>query len=395
MTTTAPAVAYDMYDRAIYASPYETYRRLRDEAPIYYNDSYDFHAVSRFDDVLRVLTDRDAFLSGRGSTYSNIKADVQIPEGLFVAEDDPIHAVHRGLVSRLFTPRSINGLEPRIRALCDEMFDSVAGLGRFDFMKDVAVKIPVRVIAMLVGLPESDHAELHEIAHQTENSTQEVALAGISAMAGFFDEYLAWREGHPTDDIMSQLLTMEFEDQTGTIRHLSRQEMVTFLVLVTSAGSDTTATALGWAAKVLADHPDSRRELADDLSLVTGAAEEVLRIEPPSYHFARYVARDVEFHGTTVPEGSVIVVVPGAANRDERHFPEADRFDIGRKPGTIFTFSFGTHFCLGAALARLELRIGIETMLQRFGGQWTVDEEQAVMREAVNTRGYEHLPVEV
>jgi cytochrome P450 len=193
---------------------------------------------------------------------------------------------------------------------------------------------------------------------------------------------------------MTQLLNMELEDETGTKRRLRREEIVTYLTLITSAGSDTTALEIGWAAKLLSDHPDQRQQLANDPTLYASAVEEVLRYESVSYHFCRSVAKGVQFHDTTVPADSVMVVLPGAANRDERQLTDPDTFDIRREPGQILTFSFGPHFCLGAALARLEIRVVLEATLGRFP-DWVVDEDGAKLTKGIDTRGWETLPVSV
>jgi cytochrome P450 len=395
---TTADVNFDMYDREIYASPYAVYRRLRDEAPLYYNEAYKFFAVSRFDDVSRVLSERDQFISGKGGVYNVVIAGIDMPAGLFIFEDPPGHTIHRALVSRLFTPRAVSRIEPQIRELFSQVTKSVAGEPRFDFMRDYAHKLPIRVIGMLLGLPESDHAQLQAVFHRNmnQNTAETVggALDGIIETAAWFTEYLDWRVEHPTDDLMTQLLNLEFEDETGTTRVLTRDELVTYLTLITGAGSDTTATAIGWAASLLSAHPDQRRMLREDPSLLGNAVEEVLRFEPPSYHIARTVAEDVEIQGETVPAGSIIVTLPASANRDERHYPDGDVFDITRTPGQTFTFSFGPHFCLGASLARLEMRIALEAMLEHFG-EWTVDCEASVMTGGIDTRGWDSLPVDI
>jgi cytochrome P450 len=398
VAVTTAGVNFDMYDREIYASPYAVYRRLRDEAPLYYNEAYKFYAVSRFDDVSRVLSERDQFISGKGGVYNVVSAGIDMPPGLFIFEDPPGHTIHRALVSRLFTPRAVSRIEPQIRDLFSQVTKSVSGEPRFDFMRDYAHKLPIRVIGMLLGLPESDHAQLQAVFHRNMNQntadTEGSALDGIAETAVWFSEYLDWRAEHPTDDLMTQLLNLEFVDETGTTRVLRRDELVTYLTLITGAGSDTTATAIGWAASVLSDHPDQRRMLRDDPSLLGNAVEEVLRFEPPSYHIARTVAEDVEIQGETVPAGSIIVTLPAAANRDERHYPDGDVFDVTRTPGQTFTFSFGPHFCLGASLARLEARIALEAMLEHFG-EWTVDRDAAVMTGGIDTRGWDSLPVDI
>lgn len=387
-----------MYDRELYASPYTMYRRLRDEAPLYYNAAYDFYAVSRFDDAARVLGDRDVFISGKGSVYQVAAAGVDMPDGLFIFEDPPRHPIHRSLVSRLFTPRAVSRIEPQIDALFNEAAESLVGTERFDFVRDFATMLPIRVIGMLLGLPEKDHASLRAAFHQSQNADtadpDKEALSGIVEAARWFTEYLDFRAEHPTDDLMTQLLAVEFEDETGTRRLLRREELLTFLTLITGAGSDTTVNAIGWGGMLLSDHPDQRRMLLEDPSLIPNAVEEVLRFEPPSYHIARTVAEDVELHGQTVPAGSVIIALPGAANRDERQYAGGDTFDVTRKPGTTFTFSFGPHFCLGAALARIETKIALEAVLKRFP-EWTVDRDDAVMTTGIDTRGWDALPVEI
>jgi cytochrome P450 len=401
MAMTTSDVNYDMYDRAIFAAPYEVMRRLRDEAPLYYNEQYDFFAVSRYADVARVLSERDIFISGKGMTYDLLKACVdmgmEMPDGLFICEDPPQHTMHRALVSRLFTPRAVNGLEPQIRELCREVVEPIEQASHFDFMTEVANRIPIRVIGMLLGLPRADQAELYAVFHQNLHadsaSPDGDALSGILECAALLDRYLEERVQRPTDDVMTQLLHMELTEENGETRPLRRDEMLTYLTLIASAGSDTTAMALGWAMKALGDNPNQRQALAADRSLMTSAVEEIIRYEAVSYHATRWVASDVDFHGQTVPAGSTMVVLPPAANRDERQFPEPDDFDIERSQGQNFSFGFGPHFCLGASLARLEMRVALDVILDALG-EWTVDVSQSSMVPGINTRGWEQLTIQ-
>jgi cytochrome P450 len=391
-------VYYDMYDRDIYASPYETYRRLRNDAPLYYNEKYDFYAVSRSADLSRVLIDRETFISSKGGVFNILSAGIEIPPGLFIFEDPPLHTMHRSLAARLFTPKAVAALEPQIRELCSEITDNLVGRERFDFMRDFALRLPVQVIGMLVGVPKADQMSLLETfqknLHERSADPEAAQLEGILEAAQWFNDYLDWREKNPANDVMTQLLNLQFEDETGATRKLRRDETVTYLTLITSAGSDTTATAVGWAGKLLSDHPDQRRELQANPALIPNAVEEVLRCEPPTYHFCRWVVRDAEFHGSTVPAESILVVVPPAANRDESRWERADEFDIHRQPGQIFTFSFGPHFCLGANLARIEARIALETILPRIP-DWTADAEHAELTLGIDTRGWDTLPVDI
>ena len=191
---------------------------------------------------------------------------------------------------------------------------------------------------------------------------------------------------------MTELLNAEFEDETGTRRRLTREEILLYVNLIAGAGNETTTRVVGWTGKVLAEHPEQRAELVGDRSLIPNAIEELLRYEAPSPVQARYVARDVEYHGEAVREGSVMVLLNGSANRDDRRFPDGDRFDIHRDIGHHLSFGYGIHFCLGAALARLEGRVALDEVLRRFP-EWEVDWDNAKMARTSTVRGWESLPV--
>ena len=260
------------------------------------------------------------------------------------------------------------------------------------------MRLPVQVIGALVGVPKADQQSLLETFQKSmhEGSADPEADFGRGALdaAVWFNDYLDWREKNPADDVMTQLMKFEFEDETGTRRTLRRDEIVTYLTLITAAGSDTTATAISWAGSLLGDHPDQRHELRDDPGLLPQAVEEVLRVEPPSYHYCRWSKKDTEFHGTTIPAESIVVMIPPAANRDETKWEDPERFDIHRKPFQHFTFSFGPHFCLGANLAKMEARIALESILARIP-DWTCDYENASLTKGIDTRGWETLPVDI
>jgi cytochrome P450 len=395
MTTTESAVYFDPFDLDIKANPYEVYRRLRDEAPLYYNEEHDFYLVSRFTDMQRLLTDREHFISAKGETFDVIRSGVTSPPGLFINEDAPQHTRHRSIVSILFTPKNMNALEPQARHFCAKKLDSLAGADRIDFVGDIGSEVPMRVVGMLVGIPDNDQVRLRdemERGLQRAYVADEAPLALMQAMYAVFGEYVDWRAEHPSEDLMTQLLSIEFEDDKGVGRRLTREEVLTFLILIASAGNDTTNRLIGWIGKVLADNPAQRQLLVRDPSLIPNAIEEILRLEPPSYHIARYVARDAEFYGQTVPAGSMLMCLPGAAHRDERNFPDPDTCDVRRNMGRTMTFGYGAHHCLGAALARMEGRIVLQEVLKRFPS-WEVDEENAKMTPGFITRGWESMPV--
>jgi cytochrome P450 len=396
MSTTAPDVYYDPYDWDIDTDPYPVWKQLRDQAPLYYNERYDFYALSRFDDVERASVDWRTYISGKGSVIELIRSGVDIPPGSILFEDPPTHDLHRGLLSRVFTPKRMQSIEPRVREFCARSLDPLVGQGGFDFVTDLGALMPMRTIGMLLGIPESDQQKLRDRIQQgfkMEDGTspapeQTYALSLGEDMA----EYIDWRADNPSDDLMTALLEAEFEDDTGTLRKLRRDEILGYVGLLNAAGNETTTNLISWTGKVLAEHPDQRQDLVDDPSLVPNAIEELLRYEAPSPIQARYVTRDVEHYDHTVPEGSVLALLTGSANRDERQFPDADRFNIHRKIDRHVTFGYGIHFCLGANLARLEGRIALDEVLQRWSS-WEVDWDNAVQNHTTTVRGWSKLPV--
>jgi cytochrome P450 len=397
-TAAAPTsdVYFDPYDVAINADPYPAFRRLREEAPLYYNETHDFYAVSRFADVTKTLVDHETFSSARGAIMELIKANIEIPPGTVIFEDPPIHDIHRKLLARMFTPRKVNGLEPKIREFCAQALDPLVGTDRFDFVTDLGAVMPMQVISALLGIPEDDQAMIRDHANaqlRTEaGKPMKQAEGGAMVLGELFETYIDWRADHPSDDIMTELLNAEFVDETGTTRNLSRQELLTYLNVVAGAGNETTTRLIGWAAKVLAEHPDQRRELVENPTLIPKAIEELLRFEPPAPHVSRYVTRDVELYGQIVPAGSVMMMLIGAAVRDHRQFPpDGDVFDIHRVARQHLAFSVGTHYCLGSALARLEGRVALEEILKRFP-EWDVDMASASLSPTSTVRGWDSMP---
>jgi cytochrome P450 len=388
-------IYYDPYDFAIDCDPYPIWRRMREEAPLYYNEKYDFYALSRFADVEKGLVDWDTYRSGRGSILELIRADFEIPAGLVLFEDPPIHDIHRGLMSRVFTPKKMNAIESKVRDFCARSLDPLVGTGGFDFVRDLGAQMPMRTIGMLLGIPEQDQEairdKLDEGMRLDPDNPGTASDAAVDSGAMFAD-YVDWRLEHPSDDLMTELLTAEFDDETGVHRRLRRDEVLTYINLIAGAGNETTTRLIGWTGKVLAEHPDQLRDIATDRSLVPAAIEELLRFEAPSPVQARYVAHDVEYYGQTVREGSVMVLVNGSGNRDDRQFADGDRFDIHREIGHHLSFGYGLHFCLGAALARLEGRVALDEVLKRWSG-WEVDYDNAVQAHSSTARGWESLPV--
>ena len=283
-------------------------------------------------------------------------------------------------------------LEPQIRAYCARSLDPFIGAERFDFVADLGAQVPMRTISMLLGIPESDQEDVRDRSTDSMRTEpgrpMQVKEVGNPEM---YTEYIEWRAEHPSDDLMTALLNAEYEDESGALRRLTREEILTYCTLIAGAGNETAARLISWTGKVLADHPDQRRELVADPSLIPNAIEEILRFEPPGHNFARYVTKDVELYGTTVPKGSVMVVLLGAANRDERRFPDGERFDVHRNIEKHVTFGYGIHYCLGAALARLEGQVALAEVLDRFP-EWEIDVDNAHLTSASVVRGWEALP---
>ena len=389
---------YDPFDFVIDDDPYPVWKRMREEAPLYYNEKHDFYALSRYDDVSRELPNWATYRSGRGTTMDVIKSGLQVPPGVILFEDPPLHDLHRRLLSRVFTPRRMEAIEPLTRHFCERALDPLIGSGRFDFIAHLGALIPMRTIGYLLGIPEEGQELIrantdHAIGLKDEGSYV-VADDAFEQAYQLFSDYIDWRAEHPSDDLMTALLTAEFDDESGVTRRLTRDEVLRYTQVLAGAGHETTGRLIGWLAKVLADHPDQRRDLVADRSLIPSAIDETLRFEPTGPHIARYVARDVEYYGTTIPEGSAILLLVGAANRDERRFARAGEFDVHRTDGQHLTFGYGLHFCLGASLARLEGRVALDELLNRWP-EWEVDLGEARLSATSTVRGWDSMPMVV
>src|SRR6478609_2531051 len=250
--STASDLNYDPYDVELNLTPYPMFARLREEAPLYYNAQHDFYAVSRFDDVNKAVIDHETFISGRGALLELIKSGMEMPPGTLIFEDPPIHNIHRNLLSRVFTPRKVLALEPQIRDFTARCLDPLVGTGRFDFVNDLGEQMPMRVIGMLLGIPEEHQRRVADHGEATLESKE----VDLMATGEVFAEFIDYRTEHPSDDIMTDLLNVEFEDETGTVRRLRREELLMYLTVVATAGAETTPPLIGWAGKTLAENPD-------------------------------------------------------------------------------------------------------------------------------------------
>jgi cytochrome P450 len=402
-TTSPDPVVFDPISADFFDSPYETYRRLRDEAPVYHSSEYGFWALSRYEDVAAAYRDHETFSSAKGATLDNVLDAVNddVDSQMFkviIAMDPPEHQRMRTLVSRVFTPRAIAALEPMVRAKIAG-FASTLDPKAFDVVADFSALFPVEIITTMLGVP-SEHSQqirlwldkMLERGHGSLGPSQEGVEAGYATGAYYFD-LVQQRRTQPRDDMVSRLIEAEIEEE-GEIRRLDDIEITGFVSLLGGAGAETVTKLIGSAVVAFADNPDQWQSLQEDRGKLPAAVEEILRYEPPAQYNVRYTMRDVTVRGTTIPAGSAVVLLNGAANRDERVFEDPDRFDIDRKRsiGYNLGFGYGVHSCLGAALARMESRIALDTLLDLIP-RYVIDRPGLERVNMINVSGWSKVPV--
>jgi cytochrome P450 len=393
-----PAVPYwDPYDTEIDENPYPIWKQLRDVSPVYRNEEYDFWALSRFDDVEAAHKDPATFSSAYGTVLERMSGDVDAT-GMMIFMDPPEHSHLRALVSRAFTPRRVAALQDRVRALCAELLDRHRGSTGFDYVQDFAAQLPSRVISSLVGVPPEDQEEQRRRVDGMFHIEPGVGMANDTsihsalALIGYLADLVDQRMAEPRDDLVSDLVRAEIVVEAGGTRRLTAEESTQFALLLYTAGTETVAKLLGNAAVVLAGYPDQRRALLQEPQAIPNAVEELLRFEPPSPINGRWTTSDVSLHGVEIPKGSKVLLLTGSAGRDDRVYVDPDRFDVHRNTPRHLSFGHGAHFCIGAALARLEGRIAIEETLVRFP-EWDVDPSGLRRAHTSTVRGYREVPV--
>jgi cytochrome P450 len=377
--------------------PYPLWKRMRDEAPVWHNDRHDFWALTRYHDIEHAHKDYETFVSSHGTTVETMSPD-PVDTGMIIWTDPPKHTMLRKLVSRAFTTRRISSIEERVREVCALLLDPHVGEAEFDYVQDFSAILPPTMISTLLGVPEQDREYLRTVVDAifyieegSDGMVNDVSAKALVDMNAYLAEQFEDRKRRPRDDMFTDLLDAEILDDDGKPRRLTDSELTEFVTVLFAAGSETVARHLGWAVDLLDRHPDQRAELVADPSLVPNAIEEILRYEAPSPVNARYVTRDVTFDDVTIPAGSRVILVTGSAGRDERKYPDPDVFDIHRVFDLHVTFGYGIHFCLGAALARMEGRIGVEETLKRWP-EWTLDRDRIVPLYTSTVRGYLNVP---
>jgi cytochrome P450 len=398
---TSTDLYWDPYDYDLHADPHPVWRRMREEAPLYRNDRYDFWALTRFQDVWDALGDWKTYSSAQGDILEIIRSG-PLPEHMqsLIMTDPPRHTALRQTLNRAFTPRRVADLEAQIRAYVQKLLDEFVTSTGFDYVADFGAKIPGMVIATMLGTPD---AALEEIRHLTDESlhleegeaTQDRHYTLAAALKEIHRVQLEARKIAPRDDLMSALLAAEITDARGTRRRLTDTEMLSFIGLLSAAGNETVAKFVGWAGATLARFPAERAKLVADPNLIANGVEEILRFEPPAMALARVTRRDVTLYDEVVPEGSAVVLVTAATGRDRLVFDDPDRFDVERPIERHLSFGFGAHVCLGAWLARIQAQIVLEETLARFP-EWDVDWDGCeIVHTGSSVRGYSKLPIRV
>ena len=398
--TTVP-VDFDPFSEEFFNGPFDRYRRLRDEAPVYHSEKYGFWALSRYDDVARAIKDCDTYSSARGVSL-DMFLDEPNPDmpALVIMMDPPDHTKMRKLVNKVFTPRSVTALEPMIRATITDFVDRL-DLNAFDAVQDFTALFPVEIITTMLGVPPGDRQQVRHWLDRALTRAPGDFRPSADGMAAniesglYYYELVQKRRAEPQDDMISQLTQVEVEREDGGVAKLTDIEITGFLSLLGGAGAETVTKLVASALVIFSERRDQWRMLQEDRSLIPAAFEEVLRFEGPVGYLIRYSMREVEIHGRTIPKHVPVVLVTGAATRDERAFPDPDTFDLHRKfGGHNLGFGYGAHSCLGAALARMEGRIALELLLDRMPS-YEVDHGALRRVNMTNVMGYSNVPVRV
>jgi cytochrome P450 len=394
---TAASVEFDPFSEDFFGNPYPTYALLREHQPVYYNEKHDFYALSRYQDVAAALKNWETFSSSRGVDLNSIKNGMKYSTGIIML-DPPEQSRLRVLVSRAFTPRAIAAKEPVVRETIEEY---AAGLGTtFDGVADFAAPFPVEVISKLLGVPPENRQRIRTtldfVLHRGDgiNQLSDEQTAVAIEMFEYFFSLVAERRESAGEDMISDLVGAEVEREDGSTTKLDDVEVAAFVSLLGGAGAETVTKFVGNALVLFARHPGQWQMLRENRDLVPTAVEEILRFEPPASYIGRYTMREFSAHGRTIPAGSAVLLLVGAATRDEDAYTDPESFDITREVRQNLAFGYGVHSCLGAALARMESQIALNILLDRMP-RFEVDESGLKRVNMSNVLGYKNVPVRV
>jgi cytochrome P450 len=391
---------FDPFSDDYFDDPSEVYRRLRDEAPVYFNPTYGFYALSRFDDVVVAHRDWHAFSSAHGVDLSMLTKDPDLARTLqlIIMMDPPEHDRMRTLVSRVFTPRAVAALEPMIRDVVGGLLDPLVEREQFDIVSDLAAPFPIEIISRMLGVPEGERQQIRErldLSLHREPGEMDPTPEGQAAMlelAGYFLDLVAEKRANPVDDMLSRLTQVTVDRGDGVETGLDDHEIAGFATLLGGAGAETVTKLVANAVVVFDQHRDQWARVTADQTLIPQALEELLRLLPPSQYQGRFSHEERTFEGGTIPAGHPVLLLTGAATRDPRAFDRPDEFDIDRPPSVAIAFGHGVHSCLGAALARMESRVALEEIASRWS-RLEVDPAGLRRVNMANVAGYANVPV--
>jgi cytochrome P450 len=397
---TKSKLVFDPFSEEFFNGAWETYRRMQEEAPVYYSEEYDFYALTRHADVTAGLKDFETYSSAYGIDLSMVRSGQQPPQSI-IFMDPPDHRHMRSLLNKVFTPRAIQSQRQMVTEKIDKYL-AAADPDRFDAVQDFSGPFPVEVITTMLGVPE-EHAQ--QIRHWIDESLTrelgqvEVGESGMQAninTAMLYYDLVKQRRDQPRDDLFTKLIEAELECENGEKRNLDDLEIAGFATLLGGAGAETVTKLVGNAPVVFARFPDQWQKLLDDRSKIPAAVEELLRYEAPSQYQVRRSMKDVHLHGVTIPAGKPIFLINGAANRDPDAWTDPDKFDIDRDrtEAQNMGFGYGIHSCLGAALARMESALALEKLLD-FMPRYEVDWDGCERVHMQNVMGWKHVPVKV
>lgn len=393
-------IEFDPFSDTFFDDPYAAYARLRDEAPVYFNDTYGFYALSRYADVVSAHGDPERLVSSYGVTLELLLKKRPMTTNMMIVMDPPEHTRQRRLVSQAFSRRAIGSLEQMVADVIDDLLDGLIGRPSFDIVAEFAALFPVEVISSVLGVPEGERQQVRlwvdTFLHRDEgnpNTTQEGMEASL-LMAGYFLDLAKAKRAEPDGLLMSKLIDVVLEDDEGDKQHLSDEDVAAFAVLIAGAGSETVTKLIGSGVVLFDHHPEEWDLVMADVASIPSAIEEILRMHPPSQYQGRFAIDEFSVEGGTIPAQSPVILLTGAATRDPREYERPDEFDITRGGRTTLAFGYGVHGCLGAWLARLESRLAFEGIRKRWP-RLSVQRDGLERVNMSNVAGYSRVPVSV
>ena len=397
---TKSKLVFDPFSEQFFNGAWETYRRMQEEAPVYYSEEYDFYALTRHEDVAAGLKDFETYSSAYGIDLSMVRSGERPPPSI-IFMDPPDHRHMRSLLNKVFTPRAIQSQKQMVTDKIDKYLGA-ADPDRFDVVQDLSGPFPVEVITTMLGVPEEQAQQVRHWIDESltrEPGQVEVGESGMQAninTAILYYDLVKQRRDAPRDDLFTKLVDAELDCENGDKRRLDDLEIAGFATLLGGAGAETVTKLIGNAPVVFGRFPEQWQKLLDDRSKIPAAVEELLRYEAPSQYQVRRSMKDVQLHGVTIPAGKPIFLINGAANRDPEAWTDPDKFDVDRDrtEAQNMGFGYGIHSCLGAALARMESALALEKLLD-YMPRYEVDWDGCQRVHMQNVMGWKHVPVKV